>query len=231
MAKRLKELKIFRDRSEINIQYPQKQGKPPRVDTYITMRAGISWPSANSPSYYCIFGQKKEPTLTDKKPLVLLAEGEHHPMEKFFERLVLNANRLYCKRLFANTENNKSFEDSLLKFVRERKIDNVRPWDSSQFEDLQHGAALVRQYKTDRALEIPEGTILGKQVTTMTPEDLKDKPEERFYAVMALIRVLESFEHYPGGNKGGGFTGFTNFKHRERSGSEDSGNYEEIFVR
>jgi len=225
-----KELKIFRDRDEINIQYPKKPGKPPRIDTYLTMRGGISWPSANSSGYYCIFGLKKEPTLTDKKPLVLLAEGQHHPLEKFFERLTLNANRLYCKRLFANVENNKGFEESLLKFVRERKIDNIRPWDSSQFEDLQHGVALVSQYKTDGALEIPENTTLGEQVRNMTPEDLREKPEERFYAVMALIRVLGSFEHYPWRKNSGGFTGFANFKDRERSGNE-GGHFEEIFVR
>jgi len=172
---------------------------------------------------------KKEPTLTDKKPLVLLAEGQHHPIEKFFERMTLSAKTLYCKRLFANTENNKGFEESLLKFVRERKIDNIRPWDSSQFEDFQHGVALISQYKTDHALEIPENTILGKQVRTMTPEDLKDKPEERFYAVMALIRVLGSFEYYPWQKNRGESFGFSNFKHRERSGNE-GGNFQEIFV-
>ncbi len=231
MEKRLKELKIFRDRDEINIQYPKKQGKPPTVETYLTMRAGISWQAANSPSYYCIFGQKKEYTLKDKKPLILLSEGECNPMEKFFERLTLNANALFCERLFADTENNKGFEDSLRKFVRERKIDNIRLWDSSEFEDFQHGAALISQRKTDHALEIPENTILGKQVRTMTPEDLRDKPEERFYAVMALIRVLESFEHYPGRKNRGGFTGFANFKDRERSGKEWDGSCQEIIVR
>ena len=197
MEKRLKELKIFKDRDEIVIQYPKKPGKPPIIDTYYTMRAGISWPSANSPSYYCIFGLKKEPTLTDKKPLLLLVEGEHHPIEKFFKKLTYSANHLQCKQLLANTENNKGFEGSLLKFVREKKIYNIRLLDSSEFEDFQHGAALISQWKTDHALEIPENTTLGKQVTTMTPEDLKDKPEERFYAVMALIRVLGFFDLYP----------------------------------
>jgi len=194
------------------------------------MRAGISWASANTPGYYCIFGLKKESNLEDKKPIVLLAEGQHHPMEKFFERLTLNANTLYCERLFANIENNKGFEDSLRKFVLERKIDNIRPLDSSQFEDFQHGAALISQWKTDHALEIPENTILGKQIRTMTPEDLRDKPEERFYAVMALIRVLGSFVYYPWRKNVGGFTGFANFKDRSQSGNEGGGSYQEIIV-
>lgn len=224
-------LKIKRDRDEIIIIYPKKQGKPPKVDTYITMRGGITWASANTPGYYCIFGLKKESNLEDKKPIILLAEGQHHPMEKFFERLTLNANTLYCERLFADVENNKGFEDSLRKFVRKRKIDNIRLLDSSQFEDFQHGAALISQWKTDHALKIPENTILGKQVTTITPEDLRDKPEERFYAAMALIRVLGSFEYYPWRKNGGGFTGFANFKDRERSRNEVGGNFEEIIVR
>ena len=61
-----KGLKIFKDRDEIVIQYPKKLGKPPRVDTYYTMRAGISWQTANAPSYYCIFGLKKESTIRGK---------------------------------------------------------------------------------------------------------------------------------------------------------------------
>ncbi len=229
MEEELKELIIFKDRGEINIQYPKKQGKPPRVDTYYTMRAGISWQTANAPSYYCIFGLKKESNLEDKKPIVLLAEGQHHPMEKFFEKLTFYANRLYCERLFVNKEN-KSFEDSLRKFVCERKIDNIRLLDS--LEDFQHGAALISQWKTDHALEIPENTILGRQVTTMTPEDLKDKPEERFYAVMALCRVLGFFEFYQPWrkNRGESFE-FSNFKDRERSGNEWDGSYQEIIVR
>jgi len=227
MEEELKRLEIKRDRDEIIIIYPKKPDQLQRIDTYLTMRGGISWPSANSPGYYCIFGLKKESNLNDKKPLVYIVEGEHHPMEKFFEELTIDAK--HCDKLFANNEN-KGFEDSLRKFVRERKIDNISLLDSSKFEDFQHGAALISQLKTDHALRIPENTILGKQVTTMTPEDLRDKPEERFYAVMALIRVLESFEHYPGPNKGGGFTGFTNFDHRSRSGNEGGGSYQEIFV-
>ena len=224
-----KGLKIFKDRDEIVIQYPKTPGKLQRVDTYSITCAGLSWPSGNSQGYYCIFGLKKESTTRGKKPLVLLAEGQHHPMEKFFEKLTFYANRLYCERLFANNENEK-FEDSLRKFVRERKIDNIRLFDSS--EDFQHGTTLISQRKTDHALEIPENTILREQVRIMTPEDLKDKPEERFYAVMALCRVLSFFEFYPPGrNNGGGFTGFANFKDRIRSGDEGGGNFQEIFVR
>jgi hypothetical protein len=154
-------------------------------------------------------------------------------MENYFKNLTFYTNRqnFNCERLFANIENNKGFEDSLLKYVREKKIYNIRLWDSSKFEDFQHGASLINQWKTDHALEIPADTLLGQQVRTMAPEDSNAKPEERFYAVMALIRVLGSFEHYPGRNNGGGFTGFANFKHRERSGNEGGGSYQEIFVR
>ena len=222
-----KDIKIFKDGYKINIILKKPDGTR-KIDIYLTIRAAISWPSPNSPGYYCIFGLKEEPTLTEKNPLVLLAEGQAELMEKFFERLIANANRLYCERLFANLEKNKGFEDSLYKFVRQRELEGIRPWDSSEFEDFNHGVSLIRQYKRHNALIIPENTVLLRQIQSMTPEDIKEQFEERFYAVAALCRVLGSFEAWPWSKPSSEFVGFSNFRHRTRTGNEWDGSYQEF---
>jgi hypothetical protein len=221
-----KKPKIFMDREKLIFQYSKEPGSMQRVDTYLTTRAGISWPSPNSPGYYCILGLKDESTLTEKRPLVLLAEGEDELMEKFFERLSVTANRLFCNRIFANLEHNKGFEDSLFKFVRQRKLEGIRPWDSSEFEDFDHGVSLIRQYKRNNALIISEKSILLTQIQSMTPDDLSEKFESRFYAVAALCRVLGSFEAYPWYSPRSGTISFGNFDDRNKS--DWDGSYQEM---
>lgn len=226
-----KRLKISKgDRDEIIIEHPQKTGEPRRIDIYFITRAGISWATANSPFYYCILGSKNEPTLTDKWPLVLLAEGETETMELFFERLTRYVKKLFCEWTVADFKNN--FENSLLKFVRAAKIEGIRRYDSSEFMegDLEHSIALIRQWRRDNALVIPKDTILGKQIRSMTPEDLKDKPDERYYAVMALCRVLGSFEDRPWQKPTGGFVGFSNFADRNRSDTGWRSGYKEVYI-
>jgi len=224
-----KDIEIFKDRDKINI-VSKKPDEPKKVDTYLTTRAGISWPTPQSPGYYCILGLKDEPTLTEKNPLVLLAEGQDELMEKFFERLSITANRLFCNRIFANLEQNKGFEDSLYKFVRQRKLEGIRPWDSSEFEDFHHGTSLIKQYKRHNALIISGNTVLLKQIQSMEPDDVREKFEARFYAVAALCRVLGSFEAWPWYKPTFGTAGFGNFEDRHVGGDGWSGEYEEITI-
>jgi hypothetical protein len=197
-------------------RYDARDGRPRRIDAYHVLRAGVSWPGADSPGYYCIFGLKDEPSLSGKNPLVLLDEGEHSLLEKFLERLVIRSNRYRCESIFVNLEENSGFEDSLRKFVKDRKLDPPRLLDSFIFENLGYGGALIRQRLKDDDLVMHKESILGRQVGSITPDDLRDRPEERFYAVMALTRVLGSFEHFPWRNRGTGPVGFTNILDRSR---------------
>ncbi|MBE9572149.1 MAG: hypothetical protein IMF11_16090, partial [Proteobacteria bacterium] len=172
--------KIFKHFGKIIFQFPSEPGKPFKVDTYFITRGAITWPTAKSPAYYCIFGLKDEPTLTEKNPLVLLVEGEETSLiEKFFERLTLNSTRLFCERLFADLrEENEGYKKSLYEFVRERKVEDIRLSDSSRFENIEYGISLIKQWHHDNALKIGEDTILRKQLKEMGPDDLKDKLEE-----------------------------------------------------
>jgi len=226
MARRLEQ--IFKDRDKICFVYVE-EGKPPDIVEYWTIRGGITWPSINAPGYYCIFGLKDEPTLTDKYPLELLAEGDAQLPEKFAEKVVLSAKRLHCEKLFVDLrDENKGHEDSLYNFVRKHKIEGIRLSDSSEFDDPERGSLLIKQWHHDKALVIKEGTILSEQLKKMERDSLKD---ERFYAVMALIRVLASFEFYPWHkpSRRAPSIGFSSWLNRNRK--KDDGEYKEIYVR
>jgi hypothetical protein len=222
-----KKPKIFKDGYKIIFQYQKKPGELQKIDEYLTIRVGVSWPTPNSPFYCCFLALKDEPTLTEKKLLELLDEGKSETMENFFERLTRNANRFLCELVVADFKNNKGFEDSLLKFVREKNIKDIRRYDSSEFEDFDHGISLIRQYKKDSALAIRENTILLRQLQAMTPDDAKEKFEERFYAVAALCRVLGSFENRRW-RKPSGPVRFSNFANRTRKGNTWDGSYQEF---
>jgi hypothetical protein len=217
------------DHDETIIQYSEKPGEPKKIDVYLTTRAGISWPKADHPGYFCVIGLKDEPGITGKKPLVLLAEREHHHMERYFERLTINARRLYSENLFADLEHNQGFERSFRDFVRDRKVEGIRLIDSSEFEDFEHIVSLIRQKKKDGLLSIEEGTVLNNQIQSMTTDDLQDI-KKNFPAVAALCRVLGSYEFFPWQKPHSGFVGFSNIEDRGQSKTIWNGEYNEVVI-
>jgi hypothetical protein len=226
-----KEIDIFRDRHLIVVQTEQT-GKPPKIETYLTVRGGISWPSIDSPGYFCLLGMKDEHTLTERKPLELLTEGKASLIDKFSEKLSLSATRWCCDPLIADcSEGNKGFQDSLDRFVRDRKVKDIRLWDSSEFSmSIKYSVGLIRQWREDNALCIPKGTILNEQLTTVTTNTPERELEKMYFAIMALCRVLASFEVYPWRKCSGKTAGFTNWDNRRKQKSSGNSGYFECFV-
>jgi hypothetical protein len=223
--------RIFKERDKVIFHYPQQEGRPVRIDEYWCVRGGISWPVASRPGYFCLFGLKDEPTLTDKKPLVLLAEGEAQLPTKFFEKVAVSSRRIYCDRLYADLDDNhKGLKDSFLKFVREGKLEGLRLLDSSEFYDLDHGSLLIKQWNQDDALIIPKKTILRDQLASVPGDVTLSDFEKDFFAIAALIRVLISFEIYPWRSPSRQqFTGFSNWKHRIKE-NDGGGSYQEFYT-
>jgi len=60
-----------------------------------------------------------------------------------------------------------------------------------------YGVSLIKQWKKEGALVIPEGTILHNQLREMKSEDLKSNPEDSFCAINGLRYVIGAFETYP----------------------------------
>jgi hypothetical protein len=43
---------------------------------YLSIRAGLVWPSKTAPAYYCIIGQQDQENEFKRYPLVLFCEGQ-----------------------------------------------------------------------------------------------------------------------------------------------------------
>ncbi|MBW2669765.1 MAG: hypothetical protein JRD87_07715 [Deltaproteobacteria bacterium] len=215
--------------------YPFEAGSAPRVDEYVDVRAGLSWPTTASPGYFCIFGLQKVPG--DKMPLVLFSEGGSANLDSFFAMYAEHTKKTFCPRAFAPTEDKRGagFLKSLRQFRIDKDINFPLPADSSKFDDPVYGIKLIERRVKEKSLAIAEPPIpsycrgiLIDQVRSIKDQDATDHFEERFYAVAALIRVLGSLEVWPYRKARYKDFNFTNFDHRRRS-KKDSG-YQEVFA-
>ena len=110
-------------------------GAAPVIDIYNDRRAGMTFPTANNPGYYCIFGLKNVVTHRAKRPLELLAEREDTDQRKLFTALCKDMRLLKCERVYADCS--KSFESSEMDFeatAQRLGVDTIGLYDASDFD-------------------------------------------------------------------------------------------------
>lgn len=225
---------VFRPGSgRLFLVYPFQAGYAQRVDEYVDVRAGLSWPTTVSPGYICIFGLQKVPS--DKWPLVLFSEGESKNLDTLFALYASCTKKTYCPRAFAQTGENRGagFANSLRQFRVDGDVDFPLPSDSSKFDDPDYGISLIKRWEKDQALAISDPPIVGKtilikQLRSVKVDDATDRFEVRFYAVAALIRILGSLEEWPYRDARYETFEFANLKNR--SGSKKENGYYECFT-
>lgn len=189
---------VFKDRYEVTVAWPKVPGKPQRLDIYVDVRGGITWPTSSAPGYFILLGLKKERDLAGKRPAAFLVEGQHTERDRFFEMLVAQARKYHAQQLFANLSDRFSgFRFSLEQFIRNRGAVGLNVFDSSTFPDTEYSVSMIRQAGRDGRLSLPVNTTVVSQLKSMTKDDLKGNPEEEFFAVHALAQALLSWELYP----------------------------------
>ena len=189
--------RIEKDGHKIIAHQPPQPGKPHNIDVFLDIRGGLVWPRSKTPGYFCLFGLLDEPTLTEKKPLVLLTEVTDPQLERLFSVMVERAVRWFCSWVFITED--EGFENNLYRFIQKRNVKGetkfyAAPESSSNPE---YTTALIKQWRRDRALKIPRETALGREIIRVKPEHLKGAEDDNFYAIKALNYVLTSFEIYP----------------------------------
>jgi hypothetical protein len=235
MLKDFKDVEVIKERDKTLFIYPMEPGKMQRIDEFWTIRAGVSWPTAKSPGYYCIIGAKDDLEAADRVSLVLIDEGQSGVREKLFEKIMLNTKESGCERIYARLDGNKSPERAYYRFRRQRNIDCPGLLDSSEFENFNQDVLLIRQWIEKGALKVPPNSCLGEQLANLKADDVNENFEVKFYAVAAFCRVLKSLDIYPfqrGGRRGfqsgGGSFGFTNLSDRNKP--KDTNGYWETTV-
>lgn len=193
----MSKIRVFKDNGKICVQRPGGPNKPARIDVFLTTRGSIIWPTASNPGYCAIYGLLEAPTLTERKPLVLLCERQGNYLDKFFERLVERAQFWFCELLFAELGGDcEGYETSLYRFFQSRKVTGIRVYNvPEQVSSLEYCVNLIKQYKKDGALKILPTSTVGEQIQKIKLDDLKDL-QEGFFGIQALNQILVSFEVY-----------------------------------
>lgn len=177
------------------------EGKAPTLNIYNDRRCAMTFPTANNPGYFCLFGLKDVVTHRDKFPLQLLAEFSSMDQDRLFNSIV-NATRKYnCATVYADCD--KDFQSNEVEFGRFLKRKNIRflgLYDASEFEGFNQtyagfeaARAPLDEYGRKGLLEIPERSILRQQLASFDLEDMTQYPERRFYAINAFNHIIMSY--------------------------------------
>jgi hypothetical protein len=158
---------------------------------------GISWPSINSPGYYCIFGRKSCVNANLKKPLHFLAEREGALTRDLCEGLQRDIREFFCFRLYVNVDEGSYGHYNEFIRLMEPLMDRVELL-SADISDWNLGILQIQRYTRDDALQqIPKDSILYNQLGRITKSDDQERERAKFYAVSALINVIGSFDVQP----------------------------------
>jgi hypothetical protein len=142
------------------------------------------------PAYYLIIGEHRDPDSKHKRPLFFLAEEESQSQQDFFQKVTDDIRRLGCTVVFTD-QAQEGFWEALFK-ARTGTGAGLR--FAPYVAEIEHGKTLIGEAKNTKHLDIPDTTIIGKQVRDLTGLDQLKDPA--FYAVTALRFVLGGFQRY-----------------------------------
>ena len=162
------------------------------------IRGALVWPTADSPAYYCILAQRDHLNARGKLPLVFLAEFQSNLPKEIFQRLKKDARKYACGQFYNDfRKENGDLRELFYEFCRYQRIENIELIKAPLSGKLHIGAALIKQWLIDKALEIMGSTTLLSQLKMMQVTDLKQSPEAKFFAINALQMLIVSLEKEP----------------------------------
>jgi hypothetical protein len=172
------------------------------TEIYRDIRGSFVWPTMLSPGYALIAGQADQATSSGRFPVRFFTEAQADTLTDFFQQLSDLVAKYSCNTLYADrSEETRPYLEALDKFSRRQQIKTPSIIQGPFADDFGFAVGLIREWKRDGALSIPEDANVYGQIRQMAPEDLKDSPEIRFFAVRALGFLISSFERFDVGNR------------------------------
>ena len=150
------------------------------------IRGAVAPPTVCAPGYYLIVGRLFEKNKSGRCPLVFLAEGESGLQSELLDKLASDLCRLKCQVLYADQRQELFF------LSLHRRILEINKTVLHQSVFLEHddpGIALIRDWLSDRSLEVPKTppTILRRELEKMTDDSTS-------YVIAPLKLLLVGFE-------------------------------------
>ena len=178
-----------------------REGHPQELSVYNDRRCAVTFPTSHNTGYYCLFGLKDVITHRDKLPLQLLSEAESTDQNKIYDKLTVAMRKYHCTHVYADCS--KDFQSSEVEFGRfleKRGIKWLSMYDASEFEGFnttyagfEAARAPIDEQGRLGLLEIPERSILRRQLKDYSMEDTKQDPARRFYALNAFNHIIMSY--------------------------------------
>ena len=165
---------------------------------YVSVRAGVSFPSQDAAGAFCVVGQEMDDKFeTAPAPLVLLDEWEFPGLsvdgfwDKVSDALVLHG----AKPVYFDTED----EANLLAFQDycSRKKLNIDYLAAPFADNFFTGLSTANDWLREGRLDLHKTSLVRNQLKSLTREDLRDSPETKFPLVNSLRHVLSGFRKYP----------------------------------
>jgi hypothetical protein len=191
---------VSSDTSGKHIVHVIQNGGHEQTIRYVSVRAGVSYPSEIAPGAFCVVGQEMDDKLeTGPSLLTLLDEWEYSGLSvdnfwnKVTDSLVLNAvSPLYLDERVQYEANLRAFQDYCDRM--HLKIDFAfAPWSDNFFT----GLSTANDWLSTGRLDLDKSSRTREQLKSITRDDLLDSPETKYPLVNALRHVLSGFRKYP----------------------------------
>jgi hypothetical protein len=187
---------IFKGRTSTGIVLVETQGDKTETLSLRGIRAGLSWPAPNAPGIYLLLGQSTRKNTMGDYMLHLLKEGQESIPSKLFEQMTNDLGVFFGEEIYSDVS--ERFKSYVLAFDTFRKQDRRRQRlylkSAPFYQDFSHGIFTIRGRVKENSLQIPKNSIVYEQLKSITTEDLKKEPEERFFAINALRFAVGAFE-------------------------------------
>jgi len=190
----MREIKVVREGGFINVTIKKSEKK--KISFFAKgVKGSLRWPTIHSPGYLCVVAQKVGINAYGKSPLFLLEEHTERLSKDLFKVLIDSRKRFSCVQFYNDFKpENEGLKRLFYDHCRYERASGIGLIRAPLVENFNLRMDLVREWVKSESLEVPDGTILCDQLEHMSPDDLSEKPEERFFAVDALSFILASLE-------------------------------------
>jgi len=184
----------FLDRYNLVVEIPRKN-RAPIQRIFMDRRGAIVWPTVDNPGYYCIFGLEDISVTHTYKPLAMMVEVKEQDLQKMCQKLIRDAEEWKCRNWYANlhTTDEMMAANELSQYLRRMRNTKVQVHDASEWSGFEEAMQRVHTLLEVEALEIPDRTVLFRQLDEIEAEDLKSGVERKFYAAAAFMHIVTSY--------------------------------------
>lgn len=187
--------KASRDKYRNNDVIHKEEGSEHR---YIAVRCGLSWPTSESPAYYCILAEEYVKDYGNGKrrgKLVLLAEYDHEALniDSFFQRMTDDLSLFNCSSICTNLDDYPDYAQLFMEYTNDNKV-NGDLCHAPYADNFTLGIGLITDWGKSGLIELSPEAVASQQINSIARQHLADAPDRDFYAVNALRYVIGYFQ-------------------------------------